>query len=68
MTPAFILRMRQGHQNQRERADVEELAYLRRENSRLMNDVTRYINENNRLWGELKKLPGGLEAARRVPR
>lgn len=65
-TPDWIVRLRLKKSADAIKADTERLIYLVRENDRLMNDVTRYQNVNNRLWNEMKNLPGGLEAARKV--
>ena len=49
--------------NEKRQRDV---SWYRRQHTRDMDTTTRYININNRLWNALKKLPGGLEAARRI--
>jgi len=66
MTPKFIERMRERKQARAAVSEREELDALRRANVTLSDEVTRYINVNNRLWGAMKYLPGGLEAARKI--
>ena len=66
MTPKFISRIKERQVKRLVSAEKEKINYLERENARLMDEVTRYANVNNRLLGEMKYLPGGLEAARKI--
>ena len=66
MTPQFILRIKERQIKKSVSAEREKIHSLERENARLMDEVTRYANVNNRLWGAMKYLPGGLEAARKI--
>ena len=62
MTPKFILKLREKKVVKKD----EEKEILKSLLEKKVSEVAHYQNINNRLWGEMKKLPGGLDAARKI--
>ena len=47
-------------------ADAERIERLERIVNKQQQMIVRYLSKNSDLWLQLSKLPGGLEAARRL--
>ena len=66
MTPKFIERIRESNKRRKSHLEKSEIAALERRVKQLDDDLTHRINVNLTLWQAMKKLPGGVEAARKI--